>query len=79
MTLRWAAFRRNGAEILTVLLVVVLLARMFCTPERPAATGRSIFYRASHPGESSLWQCVKNENGRSLEIQESARFFGMYR
>ena len=28
-TRRWAAFRRKGAEILTVLLVVVLLERMF--------------------------------------------------
>lgn len=62
MIFRCAAFKRKGAEILTVLLVVVLLVVnisstyeiVWLQPDDFA------FYRASHPDESSL----ENENGR---------------
>ena len=62
MIFRCAAFRRNGAEILTVLQVVVLFALNICSTfeiDQLALTGL-VFYRASHPEESSL----ENENGR---------------
>jgi hypothetical protein len=62
-TLRCAAFRRKGAEILTVLLVVVLLEHMFVFPFETVQfeLGGLAFCQASHPGESSLWRI---ENGR---------------
>ena len=45
MTLRCAAFKRKGAKILTVLLVVVLFVVNICfTSGRPASTGRSSFF-----------------------------------
>ncbi len=41
-TRRWAAFRRKGAEILTVLLVVVLSERMFYAPLRPSSSSWAV-------------------------------------
>jgi hypothetical protein len=62
MIFRCAAFKRKGAEILTVLLVVVLLVMNISSTYEIVwlQPGDFAFYRASHPDESSL----ENENGR---------------
>jgi len=72
---RWAAFRRKGAKILTVLLVVVLSVVNICSTLEIAqfVAGRFRFlYRASHPDESSL---EKRKTGAAMgKSQDSARF-----
>jgi hypothetical protein len=72
-TWRWEGSRRKGAEILTVLLVVVLFdLNISLFPETvQLALGGLTFYRASHPDESSL----EHKNGHRLgEIQGQCPF-----
>ena len=73
MIFRCAAFRRNGAEILTVLLVVVLLGVNICSTleiDQLPLIGL-VSYRASHPEESSL----ERKNGRRLGKIQGQRPF----
>jgi len=74
-TLRWAEFRRKGAEILTVLLVVVLLEHMFA---RPIETVQFVAGRSRILPGLSPWRVLaveRIENGRRSGIsRHSARF-----